>query len=401
MPFQSKSFAVDFARDERGAVAVLFGLMAMVLLILSGIAVDQARLYQSNSKLMAAADAAALAAGRALLDGQLSDAEVEELGEKFFFENIKTGGNLAEVNSVRVTPNRAENSVRIDVDADVPMTLTRVAGFQTVATPVKSITNFDRRDIELSLALDVTGSMSGAKLEDLKAAASDLIDILLPDNSYSNSVRIGLAPYAASINAGSYARMVTNNASDRCVHERSGVQAFTDAAPGFGTWIGTSAGLSCPSAQIEPLSDNKELLKSRIDGYSAGGMTAGHLGAAWAWYLVSPEWASIWPTESRPVAYAEDNTVKAIVLMTDGVFNTHYISANGNSTAQALNVCDEMKSKGVIVYSVAFQAPSLAETLLRDCATSGDTYFNASSGEELRTAFKAVAADLNNLRLTQ
>jgi Flp pilus assembly protein TadG len=85
MPFQSKSFAVDFARDERGAVAVLFGLMAMVLLILSGIAVDQARLYQSNSKLMAAADAAALAAGRALLDGQLSDAEVEELGEKFFF----------------------------------------------------------------------------------------------------------------------------------------------------------------------------------------------------------------------------------------------------------------------------------------------------------------------------
>jgi hypothetical protein len=87
--------------------------------------------------------------------------------------------------------------------------------------------------------------------------------------------------------------------------------------------------------------------------------------------------------------------------MTDGVFNTHYISANGNSTAQALNVCDEMKSKGVIVYSVAFQAPSSAETLLRDCATSGDTYFNASSGEELRTAFKAVAADLNNLRLTQ
>jgi Flp pilus assembly protein TadG len=43
--------------------------MAMVLLILSGIAVDQERLYQSNSKLMAAADAAALAAGRALLDG--------------------------------------------------------------------------------------------------------------------------------------------------------------------------------------------------------------------------------------------------------------------------------------------------------------------------------------------
>jgi Flp pilus assembly protein TadG len=401
MPFPTKSFTVNFTRDERGTVAVLFGLMAMVLLLVSGIAVDQARLYQSSSKLSAAADAAALAAGRALLDGQLSDAEVEALGERFFYENMKSSGEMVDVKSVRIIPNRAENSVRVDIDAEVPMTLTRVAGYQTAATPAKSITNFDRRDIELGLALDVTGSMSGTKIEDLKLAAADLVNILLPDTPTSNKVRIGLAPYAAGINAGSYASTVTNGASSRCVHERDGAQAFTDAAPGLGTWLGTAAGMNCPTAEIQPLSDNKDALHLNIEAYTAGGTTAGHLGAEWAWYLVSPEWASIWPEDSRPVDYDDANTIKAIVLMTDGKFNTHYISGNGNSTAQALNACDEMKDKGVIVYSVAFQAPASAEATLRDCATSNDTYFNASNGEELRLAFKSVAADLNNLRLTQ
>ena len=101
------------------------------------------------------------------------------------------------------------------------------------------------------------------------STAKDLVDILLPDGGTPNRVRIGLAPYAASVNAGGFANAVTNNASGACVHERGGPQAFTDAAPGTGTYLGYRAGLNCPSATVEPLTADKAVLKANINGYRA------------------------------------------------------------------------------------------------------------------------------------
>jgi Flp pilus assembly protein TadG len=401
MTSKVKTFVHGFGHDERGTVAVVFGLMFMVLVLISGIAVDHGRMISQQQRIAAAADAAALAAGRGLLDGRLTDEEIKQQAIRIFNANFEEGTKHGVVRQVRVGVNRRTGEIKVDVDSDVPMTITRAGGFESFPVGAESATIFDQRDIELSMALDVTGSMAGSKLAALKDASKDLIDILLPAGGTQNKIRIGLAPYAASINAGDYARPVTNNISNRCVHERGGAQRFTDAAPGTGTWLGFTNGMSCPNARIEPLTTDAGLLKTRIDGFTASGMTAGHLGAAWAWYLVSPEWASLWPANSKPVSYSDDRTVKAIILMTDGVFNQSYVSGNGNSSQQARDLCEQMKGKNVVVYSVAFQAPSTAETLLRQCASSGDHYFNASDETTLRDAFKQIATNLNKLRLTQ
>ena len=243
--------------------------------------------------------------------------------------------------------------------------------------------------------------MQGQKIADLKSAAKDLVDILLPDGGTPNKVRIGLAPYAASVNAGVYAATVSNNASTACVHERGGAQAFTDAAPGQGTYLGFRNGLSCPAAKVEPITDDKALLKSKIDTYTAGGSTAGHIGAAWASYLVSPQWTGTWPAASAPAPYGDGKTLKAIVLMTDGEFNTQYVNANGDSDSQARQICTETKDRNVVVYTIGFQSPAQAEALLKDCASSPTHYFSAQNGNELRQAFIEIAQQLNNLRLTQ
>jgi uncharacterized protein YegL len=278
--------------------------------------------------------------------------------------------------------------------------------------PVNSSTAYDRRDIELGMALDVTGSMSGSKIADLQSAAKDLLDILLRDGAGANKVRIGLAPYAASVRLGPYASVASNNTStDTCVRERTGWAAYTDVAPGTGTYFtaggaprdidpteGTQ-GYECPSAQVRPLTSDKAALKTAIDGFRARGATAGHIGTQWAWNLISPEWRTVWPAASTPVPYGEPNTIKAIILMTDGIFNTSY--ANDRAGNQALNLCAEMKRKDVVVYTVAFKSPVAAANLLRTCATSADTFFNADDGDQLRIAFQSIAADLNNLRLTQ
>ena len=47
--------------------------------------------------------------------------------------------------------------------------------------------NAEQHDIELAMALDVTGSMSGSKIADLRTAATDLVDILLPAGGTPNA----------------------------------------------------------------------------------------------------------------------------------------------------------------------------------------------------------------------
>lgn len=396
-----------FSADERGTVAVIFSLIVLVLVFAAGMGIDFARVVHTKSRLAAAVDAAAIAAGRALIEGRLSDSEVIARAERYVNENIKGSGGLlfGTVEALDVRIDRDANRVQIDVTADVPMTLTAVSGLKSVDLPVGTVASFDQKDVELAMALDITGSMAGSKIEDLKLAAASLVDILLPDGGTPNKVRIGLAPYAGSVNAGSYAGRATNGRSTNgCVHERGGSEAFTDARPGTGTYLGFKKGMPCPSAKLRPMTNEKEVLKGDIKTYVASGMTAGHLGAAWAWYLVSPQWSTFWPSESAP-AQKDAKTDKIVILMTDGEFNTQYVDANGSSATQARQLCANMKGTDpldpdVIVYSVAFMSPPSAEALLRECATSGEHFFVASNGSALRGAFEQIARSINNLRLT-
>jgi Flp pilus assembly protein TadG len=391
-----------FASDERGAVAVIFGLVFAVLILSVGIAIDMVRVTNADSRTKAAADAAALAGGLALLDGRNSDAAVTAVVRAYFDENLKQASQFGEVTDFEVEIDRKGGFVRVKAKTKTKMTVMATQGVSSLTTPASSTVLSEQKDVELGMALDVTGSMGGQKIQDLRDAAKDLVDILLPDGGQANKIRIGLAPYSASVNAGSLAKVVTNNLSTSCVHERGGPQAFTDAAPDSNaTYLGWRAGLYCPSTKVEPLTDDKNKLKTQINTLTAGGSTAGHLGAAWASYLVSPEWGNIWPAASTPAAYGDGKTLKAIILMTDGEFNTQYVNANGNSDAQARSICSEAKSRDVVIYAVGFQSPQQAETLLRNCASSADHYFSAQNGSELRQAFVSIAQQLNSLRLTQ
>jgi len=389
-----------FAQNTQASIAMMFGLFFMVFAFAAGMALDYSRATHMQAQVAAAIDAAALAGGRALIDGRLTDDEVKNTTKDYFTTYLANQGGFGTVSTPVVTVDRAAGTVNIDVNVNVPMTFTKIAGFTDMDIPVSTMSKFDQRDVELGMALDVTGSMWGSKISDLRNAANDLIDILLPDGGTPNSIRIGLAPYATSVNAGSFATNVTGVAGASCVFERGGTNAFTDAEPVGSNVLGQSPSAWCPSAVVQPITNNKSSLKTAISTYNANGWTAGHLGLAWAWYLVSPNWASIWPSGSDPVAYGQTETIKAVVLMTDGEFNTWYVGGNGNSSSQASSLCTEMKNKGIIVYSVAFSAGSSAQSLLQGCASSSNTYFNATNGNELRAAFQKIALNINKLRLT-
>ncbi|MGQ0674087.1 MAG: pilus assembly protein TadG-related protein [Hyphomicrobium sp.] len=410
----------SFASDESGAIAILFGLMFIALTFIAGVAIDYGRIRHIESKFAAAVDAAALAGGRALLNGS-TETEAEAVALQYFLSNV---GTAEEHHVTFQTPDidvdTATGGVSISVTPVVPMTLTSVMGFNTVDVPVYASTRFEQKDIELSMQLDLTGSMCDpcSKIVALKDATLNLIDILLPDAGTPNKVRIALAPYASGVNVGSYAADVTDgrNGSTSCAYDRSGPNADTDAAPGTGDFFKGKLDLpsanNCPAHKIVPLTAEKQTLIDTVTAFTTSTTTAGQLGTNWAWNLISPNWGTIWPSDSKPVAYNDSKTLKAVILMTDGEYNTFegrcdssgcnpYGTRGKKSNAHAKDMCANMKAQGIVVYTVGFKVthPAAVDTL-STCASSVDHYFLAESDGALKAAFQNIANQLNNLRLT-
>ena len=392
------------------------------MVMITGLAIDVGRTYQANNKISSAIDASALAAAKGLRINNLSNGDVTALAQKYFDLNMKgAGGNIAKINSFAVDIDRVKGSVCVNVAADVPMLFARVAGIETMSLPKSAVAIFDSKDIEVGLQLDVTGSMGGRKISDLKRATKNLLDVLIPDEPTGQKVRVGFAPFSAGVNVGPYLKAVDGNraSANNCTYERlTATNEKTDAAPIGPDAFKISADLpgaqACPNASIVPMTDNKRMLKTTVDGYNATGSTAGQLGASWAWYLVSPNWSAIWPSASKPAAYNDGRTIKTVLLMTDGVYNTIGGINKGDGSTEAVtasklsvDICNGMKAKGVIVYTVGFDLNSAGAykdrviNTLSSCASETAKFFRAENGDELETAFKQIAEDIVRLRISK
>lgn len=127
----------------------------------------------------------------------------------------------------------------------------------------------------------------------------------------------------------------------------------------------------------------------------------------------------------RPSNWNEPGWKKVIVLMTDGQITEQVrpvdplditnasvelqhqdssrrtrISTASTNVRSFYDQCDLAKSNGVTVYTIAFEAPSRAQTEMANCASSPAHYFNVQ-GLEIADAFSAIARQINQLRLTQ
>ncbi|MDH4982543.1 VWA domain-containing protein [Hyphomicrobium sp. D-2] len=331
--------------------------------------------------------------------------------------------------------------------------------------------------VEVSLILDITGSMKeGTRLADMKAAAADLVNTVVWEDQSEHYAKVALVPYAAAVNVGDLATTVRGsiksgtattpgsqkykftNAERRaaektfsistCATERTGSEKFTDQSP-TSAKVGLNYPVSgssnpCPSAQVVPLTKDKLKLLTAIANYEAAGSTAGHIGIAWGWYALSPNWSSVFTGESAPASYSKLTEKdrkgapmlrKIAVLMTDGEFNTAYcngviakdsgdgsggdadhINCNATNSSseypgrsseyQARALCDAMKAKGIIIYSIGFGSgvADEAKSLLKSCATEpekGLHYYMATTGDQLKQAFRDIALKMSSLYLSR
>ncbi|HEV7228484.1 ubiquitin-activating E1 FCCH domain-containing protein [Brevundimonas sp.] len=222
-----------------------------------------------------------------------------------------------------------------------------------------------------------------------------------------------------------YDDLVTQKIST-CVTERTGPQAWTDASPTLHK-VGRnypSGSNPCLTNTLRPLTSDKATLKDQIDALTASGSTGGHIGVAWGWYALSPNFSGLFGSNAGG-AYDPTRTLKAVIIMTDGEYNSGYCKGviaknstagsgdttkhincdapNGHPFDQTLALCAAMKSAGVVVYTVGFQVvdDERARTMVNQCASSSNHVHMASSGTALSDAFAAIGRDIMRLRISK
>jgi Flp pilus assembly protein TadG len=485
----------SFRRDEKGTVAILFGLTGVVVMALVGGAVDYGRAVTARDQVQNAVDAAILAGARAWqTEGDLTLAE--SVARQFFDRNKPHGMNTTVASftvdqarsALTLTGSASFYAPFLSAAASIGNTMRGLPSESveyTVSAKAEALLaaggNGDS-SLEIAMMLDVTGSMSNGKIDDLKAAAKDLIDIVVWEDQSQHTSKVALVPFADAVNLGSttlvnevrgnlktgscttstspctsfttgspsttqwttgaparYYRFMrpdssynTWQASSYCVTERIGANRFTDVAPSTAAnkvapLYGSSSASSCGYMTINTNDlEVKTMLKRRIDKLQIAGSTAGQMGTAWAWYMLSPNWAHLWPEGSRPVAYHTDAVQKIAILMTDGEYNTGHCDGivakdsgtgsggnstkincnanNGSSNSQAQALCTAMKSgTGITVYTIGFDLDGnqTAINTLRNCASDPSKFYNATDGAALRQAFRDIALQVAKLRLSQ
>jgi Flp pilus assembly protein TadG len=422
------AWSTEFKDDERGGIAIIFALMLTAITLMVGLGIDVSRMMLARTVVQQAVDAASLAGAKMLVSEggsgtAVADAKLAALN--MYKANIQAVGNLAaSLPDPVITPDPLTNSVVVNAIVPVQMAFMGLSGISNVNVGAASTSSLDQKDIEVGMALDITGSMDQyapgdpvKKIDGLKAAFKKFAETLVPAYPQSgHKVRVGIAPFAATVNLGSYANAASNfRSTDKCVNERlpsSFPYTYSDLTPQSGGYYsvaadGVSGAYVCPTAAVLPMTDDRNALITKVNSFKAAGSTAGHLGAQWAWNLISEDYGSFWGGNSVPAAYSETlgakpKLMKAVILMTDGAFNTAY--HNTNSSAQALKLCEAMKARGVVVFTIGFGLGTdiASKKTLQDCASTGPEFFaDASNANDLDAALQQFASVIGKLRVSK
>ena len=445
-----------FARDEEGGL-IIFSLFLFVCMMLAvGIAIDTMRTEMARTRLQNIADNAVLAA--ASMEQSLDPRAVVE----DYFSKAGLSQNLE---NVTVTQGVNHKTVTAQTNTKLPMFFLGMVGVTHMEARSSGTATAGYTDVEVSMVLDISGSMrENSKMANLRNAAKDFVDAVI-DHDDPGAVSVSLVPYTAQVNAGS---AITDRLNVDEKHSYTHCLDFAEADFGntgisltepyehmqhFQHYSSSTSPIDnpgCPQEDFErivPFSENTAALKATINQYTPRANTAIHLGMKWGVALLDPGFRPVIAQLAasgeagaafgdRPYAWDRDNTMKVVVLMTDGQnvdtlrmkphfydspeeierWHLYSVSAWANyqgnywgnyidmkyTSAQAdamlLNICDAAKARGITIFSVGLEVTTYSASLMRNCASTPSHYFDVE-GTEISDAFSAIARQISTLRL--
>lgn len=422
-----KRTAAHFAADTGGNVAMVFALGSTVLAAAVGGGLDYSRSVGIGVELQAALDSGVLAAA-----SLTQDRSPEEVVRAYVEAAVGDHAGLMESLTLDVASDISFNARQVEASASltVPTTLLGVAGINslTVRRDARAIEQI--RDIEISLVLDISGSMGGSKIRALRDAAEEFVEVVLADNPERTSVSV--IPYNGGVRLPDYVNdtLISGNSNQR---QRSGCAEYgedyaieIDLPRRELSWLqwqdrdqrDNRSSSFCPErneASVFLRSDEESLIEL-IRDLDAGGNTGLDVATVWGARALDPVWRGRLGGSfaDRPAAYDDEDTIKVLVVMTDGAataqlrtyqrwgrwYNYELYDAR-TARENMAEACDEAEGKGVQIYTIAFQlSGNTNRNLMRNCANKPQNYHEVED-MDIATAFSAIAADISQLRLSR
>lgn len=449
-----------FLKEECGAMSYVAITGSLILMVFGGIGVDLMGTELKRNKLQNTLDRAVLAA-----------ADLEQMLDPEFVVNdymdkMNLDGALSSV-----VIDRGLNYKQVYGDASItsPSNFMQVLGVQNLQATALSEAEERIAKVEISMVLDISGSMANNnKLANLKSASNIFIDTVLEQNS-DDLVSISLVPYSEHVNAGP---LLTDRMNVNWVHGYSHCLEMPDSEFNSTTlnlnlryeqmqhfqwnYFGDNSrdDTVCPRfsyERITPFSKDAAALKAQVAQFQPRAGTSIFMGMKWGTALLDPSTRGIASSlqasgkmnaafAGRPSDYNDEETLKTVVLMTDGqhdrsfriqnwAYNSeseislwdrnnlwYYLVRNVSSSNRGQfytqkydatkgdflldNICDAAKEQGIVIWSVGFEVQDHGANVMQNCASSPAHFFRVE-GTQIQDAFYSIARAINQLRLTQ
>jgi Flp pilus assembly protein TadG len=347
----------SFVRETDGNMSILALCGAMMLMVFGGVGIDMIHAEVQRTRLQNTLDRAVLAA--ADLEQTLDPTIVVN----DYFDKMLMADALA---NVSVQSGLNYKTVTAEAHRIFPANFLELIGVDNLQASGISAAEERISNIEISLVLDISGSMgSNSKIENLREAAKDFVDTVI-DNDDAGLTTINIIPYNATVNLGSTVEQYYNLTNE---HEMSNCVVFPDGAfnsrgitpseplqrlSHFDPYSmdqnsTVTASSWCPMDDYGSIivhSADRQQLLDHIDSLGAGGNTAIDLKMKWGVALLDPaarpvvnsmisDGHVIAAASGRPSNYDAPDALKIAVVMTDGMNTTQYglkpHFASGNS----------------------------------------------------------------------
>ncbi len=351
----------QFAKNEEGSFTVFVLIVFIAVLAATGIGVDLMNYERDRATLQSTLDRAVLAAA------DLDQTEPPKAVVEAYLEKAGLGDKLK---SVKVVDNFGTRTVSATAETVVSTNFMRLTGYDTLTAPAASVAEESIGAVEISLVLDISGSMSErsadpsySKIAVLRDAATDFVNLML-NKPGESEISISIIPYATQVNAGKdlldkFTNVTQEHSYSHCVNFIP--EQYSDAdlhradtlerTAHFDPFTYSENGISIPvcpvraGSAITAVTNNRAKLLKHISQLTPNGNTSIDIGMKWGVALLDPsmrdvvgllaqqtdpdpEFSSnkIVPANfsQRPTNYDSD-VLKIVIVMTDGKNTNQYM----------------------------------------------------------------------------
>lgn len=195
-----KSIFRNFAANEQGVFAVIFGVMAIVLVALGGAVVDFVGVQNARSLTQSSLDSAALALQPSIYDK--TEAELKTLAEALVIERLSVIDVSVELETLSV--DTSQGQLFMEARLTIPLHFLSLVGINQMQARIASQATQKQLFLEVGMVLDNSGSMNSfSRMDNLKTAASNATEILFNGAATSPTVKISIIPFTSFVNIGS------------------------------------------------------------------------------------------------------------------------------------------------------------------------------------------------------